>query len=176
MTNKAFTFNKTLAKELLDELGEGFSKTHPRFIAFLEGITDETKELKLPEYSGSRKNSKGHRRVADLYKELFPSHRIEENVSLSKLDIGTRLTNVEFDVVNFTQRVIIEIDGQHHKKYVPHFHKNLNAFREQKKRDNAKEEWCHEHGWTLIRINDEDAKKLWNKGSLEEVIKGALSG
>jgi hypothetical protein len=171
---KIFTFSKILAKELLNELSEGFCKSHPRFTTFLESLSNDSSQLKIADTSFDRKQSKGHKKIVDLYKELFPNHRIEENVSLPNFEIGHKKTNVEFDVVNFAQHVIIEIDGEHHRKYVPYFHKNMNSFIEQRKRDKEKEDWAQKNGWTLIRITDVDAKRFINKVQLEEILKGAL--
>lgn len=65
--------------------------------------------------------------------------------------VGTRQ---HFDIFNATQRIILELDGPQHNKFVPFFHGNRLKFTEQIKRDLMKDEFCERNNITLVRINN----------------------
>lgn len=60
--------------------------------------------------------------------------------------------NLELDCYNADLRLALEYDGRQHAEYVPHFHKNKQAFRDQVTRDIMKEGMCRKLGITLIRV------------------------
>lgn len=64
--------------------------------------------------------------------------------------VGTRQ---HFDIFNATQRIILELDGEQHRKFVPHFHGTRLKFTEQIKRDLMKEEFCERNNIDLVRIH-----------------------
>ena len=49
--------------------------------------------------------------------------------------------NLELDCFNKELRIGLEYNGVQHYKYVPYFHKNKEAFLNQKYRDDMKEEY-----------------------------------
>ena len=55
---------------------------------------------------------------------------------------------------------LVEFDGEQHYKYPNYFHKNINEFNEQKRRDEIKDKYCKEKGITLYRIRQDDLKNL----------------
>jgi hypothetical protein len=61
-------------------------------------------------------------------------------------------SNLEIDIYNDDLKLGIEYSGRQHYEYVPHFHKDHNAFLEQKYRDELKERKCKEHGIKLIIV------------------------
>lgn len=169
--SNTYRFTKQLAQELLNSLNGNIARGYPNFVAFLESMCDESKHLKTHDTS-ERKQSKGHSTIYSLYKELYPNVRIEENVTMPIEIEGSRIT-VEFDVVNFGHKVIFEIQGEHHRKFVPHFHKTPEAFARQRKRDVAKVQWAEDNGWTLIQIDDKRAKSLDSIEQLAIIINEA---
>ena len=48
--------------------------------------------------------------------------------------------------------VAFECDGQQHYEYTPHFHRSVDDYRNQIKRDDFKTQVCKERGILLIRI------------------------
>lgn len=60
--------------------------------------------------------------------------------------------NLELDCFNRELRLAVEYNGIQHYKFVPYFHKNYEAFKNQKYRDYMKHQMCKENGITLIEV------------------------
>ncbi len=55
--------------------------------------------------------------------------------------------------IHFIQRkLIIEVDGAQHYKYIPFFHRNAGRFKGQQERDKKLNDWCRENGVALLHI------------------------
>ena len=154
---KYYTFTPRLAQELLDVLPDLFCSSNPRFYTFLLGLVNESGNIKKHDTTG-RKNSKGHEEIYSLLKAN--GHKVEQNCTI-KLEIDGRKTTCEYDVVNFAYKIIIEIQGAHHSKHVPHFQgPTLRKFNAQVKRDIEKREWAERNGWTVVFIDDKECQTM----------------
>ena len=60
--------------------------------------------------------------------------------------------NLELDCFDSELRIAVEYNGVQHYKYVPFFHKNKEAFLNQKYRDDMKRRICKENGILLIEV------------------------
>lgn len=60
--------------------------------------------------------------------------------------------NLELDCYNPELKLAVEYNGIQHYKYSPFFHKNNEAFLNQKYRDHMKREMCHNNDITLIEV------------------------
>lgn len=60
--------------------------------------------------------------------------------------------NLELDCYNNELKIAVEYNGIQHYKYTPFFHKNNEAFLNQKYRDYMKRQLCKENGITLIEV------------------------
>jgi hypothetical protein len=60
--------------------------------------------------------------------------------------------NMELDMYCRELRLACEYNGQQHYKYVPYFHRNKEAFRNQGYRDELKRRMCRENGVHLIEV------------------------
>lgn len=59
-----------------------------------------------------------------------------------------------FDFVNFTKKIIVEVDGKQHRKFNPFFHRNnIHQFVGSMRRDDEKQKFADINGWTLYRVN-----------------------
>ena len=60
--------------------------------------------------------------------------------------------NLELDCYNSKLRLACEYSSRQHYKYTPFFHKNKEAFLNQKYRDQMKQTKCKENGINLIEV------------------------
>jgi hypothetical protein len=60
--------------------------------------------------------------------------------------------NLELDMYNKNLNIAIEVQGQQHLEYLPHFHKDEQQFKDQKYRDHIKYVKCKENCVKLIII------------------------
>lgn len=86
----------------------------------------------------------------DVLKQLFPyDDVVSEHYVYYK---GTRLF---FDFYLRKLGILFEVQGAQHFKYIRHFHGSIEAFREQKRRDNLKLEYIAENSpLTLVYFYD----------------------
>lgn len=67
--------------------------------------------------------------------------------------VGSRMS---FDIVNITDKLIIEHQGLQHQQFVKHFHgSRTSKFLGQIKRDMKKHEWCEINEFTLLETYSE---------------------
>lgn len=60
--------------------------------------------------------------------------------------------NLEIDLFNEELQLGFEINGDQHYKFTPFFHRNKDAFLNQRYRDEMKKEKCKQNGITLIEV------------------------
>jgi hypothetical protein len=60
--------------------------------------------------------------------------------------------NLELDMYNEDIRLAVEYNGEQHYKYIPFFHQNKEAFKNQLYRDELKRRMCKDAGVTLIEV------------------------
>lgn len=92
------------------------------------------------------------RRVLEaIYNKPFPKIRpnmLRNPVTSSDMNDN----NLELDCYNDELKLAVEYNGIQHYKYIPFFHKNKEAFQNQKYRDHMKRELCKKNGITLIEV------------------------
>jgi very-short-patch-repair endonuclease len=67
--------------------------------------------------------------------------------------VGTRLS---FDFYNANKKIIIEVQGAQHTKFVKFFHGNRLKYLQQLKRDDKKYEFCQKNNLKLVEIYPTD--------------------
>jgi Iridoviridae Uvr/REP helicase len=60
--------------------------------------------------------------------------------------------NLEIDCYSSKLKLGVEYNGAQHYKFIPHFHKNKEAFRNQQYRDELKRRMCDDNNVTLIEV------------------------
>ena len=60
--------------------------------------------------------------------------------------------NLELDCFDPELKIAVEYNGIQHYEYIPFFHKNKEAFLNQKYRDDMKRRICRENGIVLIEV------------------------
>ncbi len=86
--------------------------------------------------------------VQQTLKEIFPNTRIKEEYYVNY--DGQKLF---FDFHIPTLSIVVEVQGVQHTEFNKHFHGSAENFKESKKRDRLKSEWCHLNDVTLVYVN-----------------------
>lgn len=98
------------------------------------------------------KESKGEAECRRVLMEVFrkPFPKARPNFLNNPVTGGNY--NLELDCYNQELRLAVEYNGAQHYKYIPYFHKNKEAFINQKYRDELKRRMCQDNGITLIEV------------------------
>ena len=87
------------------------------------------------------------RRFGKSFKNVRPDF-LRNQVTSS----GNKQINLELDCYNPELRLAVEYNGAQHYKFIPYFHKNNEAFLNQKYRDEMKKYKCKDQGIVLIEV------------------------
>ena len=132
---------------------------------YLDGKKDEiqdlVKKVRNPKRLGQSKDdnpnepteakeSKGERASRAAAERIFNKPFTKIRPDFLKNDVTQH--NLELDVYNEELQLAIEYSWRQHYEFVPFFHKNYEAFLNQKYRDEMKKTKCKEHGIKLIEI------------------------
>lgn len=104
------------------------------------------------ESASDAKESKLEKATREALFKIFgkPFNKIRPNFLNNPVTGGKN--NLEIDCYNEELRLGVEVQGQQHYKYTPYFHKNYEAFMNQKYRDELKRRMCKDNGITLIEV------------------------
>jgi hypothetical protein len=132
----------------------------------IEGLDGKKHKLKVKNRKKGRK-SKLHIKARKLIESIFVETFYEE---VSLVGSKTKRNSLLYaDFLCVKARVIIEVHGQQHYDYIPHFHSSKLAFTKAKLRDRTKQEWAELNSFTFIELP-------YNKESeWEQLIRNSLS-
>ncbi len=102
--------------------------------------------------------SKIARRVQVLLKEAFPFSQIVDEFYINYR--GVRLF-LDFYVPDY--KIGIEVHGQQHDEFIPHFHSSARGWALHKRRDNLKLAWAEEEGVALVVIREKNLPKTFQE-------------
>ena len=120
-------------------------------------------------------DSKGEIRCREVLEKIFSRRFDKSRPNFLNNPVTGGNFNLELDCFNKELGLAVEYNGQQHYKYVPYFHKNKEAFYNQKYRDELKRRMCKDNNIVLIEVpynikldNIEDflIKELINNGYL----------
>jgi hypothetical protein len=102
--------------------------------------------------NGPPKESKGEIECRRVLKKLFnrPFNKCRPDFLRNPVTGGN--FNLELDCYDDQLHLAVEYNGIQHYKYVPYFHKNKEAFLNQKYRDDMKRRICKDNKITLIEV------------------------
>lgn len=101
-----------------------------------------------------RYRSSYHIKVKKILNELFPCDQLLEELYIpSGATQGFRLY---LDFFIPLRKLAIEVHGEQHSKYTPHFHGNQLGFLKGKNRDIRKKSFAELNNWTFIEL-------FWNE-------------
>lgn len=101
---------------------------------------------------GPPKESKGEAECRRVLQELFNRGFPKNRPDFLRNPVTGGSYNLELDCYNLELNLAVEYSGAQHYKYVPYFHKNKEAFLNQKYRDDMKRRICREYGVNLIEV------------------------
>ncbi len=107
----------------------------------------------------TRKKSELHLRARALVKKSFPCETILEEVTLPGSKRNGSVLYADFLIPGCS--VMIEVQGEQHSKFIPFFHGNADGFKNSKKRDMDKREWCELNNITLIELPFGETDEQW---------------
>ena len=116
--------------------------------------------------------SRGERDTYNVFKKLFPDHKIEVNTRPDWLKNPETNYNLEMDGYLPALRIAYEFDGRQHREYTPDFHKTKKDFHNQIRRDAFKTYGLWANGIDLIRIPD----RCYNEIMIEKHIRWHYAG
>ncbi len=113
-----------------------------------------SKGTKRPEQPGPRPStdSKGELECRRVLQYLFRKPFDKARPDFLRNPVTGGSFNLELDCFQADMRLAIEYSGRQHYEYVPYFHRNKDAFTNQKYRDHMKASMCRENGINLIVI------------------------
>jgi len=98
------------------------------------------------------KDSKGEIECRHVMEDIFKTNFNKARPDFLRNTVTGGLHNLELDCYSDTLRLAVEYNGIQHYKYVPFFHKNKEAFLNQKYRDYMKRQLCKENRIVLIEV------------------------
>lgn len=103
----------------------------------------------LINWTGSSR-SKFQKKVKFFLKDFWKNHVVFEEFPMA----GTKMT---FDFYNANKKIIIEVQGAQHTKFIRFFHTKRSSFASQIRRDEQKAEFCRLNKLKLVEVYPEDS-------------------
>jgi len=116
-------------------------------------MSDNITTSKLPLKSQKKQtDSKGEIECRNVLEDMFrrPFKKYRPDFLNNPVTGGS--FNMELDCYNPELKLAVEYSGKQHYEYVPYFHKNKEAFLNQKYRDELKRRMCKDNMITLIEV------------------------
>ena len=101
---------------------------------------------------GPPKDSKGELECRRVLESLFRKSFDKARPDFLRNPVTGGNFNLELDCYCPELRLAVEYNGVQHYKFVPYFHKNKEAFLNQKYRDDMKRRICKENGINLVEV------------------------
>jgi hypothetical protein len=125
------------------------------------GLDNREYKMKLtdkqPFKNETRPRSKGHKLCRNLLKEIYGMTVVLEEVTLP----GTNGLKADFFLPQ--KRLIIEVCGQQHYKFIPYFHGNKDGFIRAKQNDQNKLDWAEINNFRVIELPDNLSVEEWKE-------------
>ena len=104
--------------------------------------------------AGGKFESKGEGECRRILREYFnrPSGFNNNRPDFLRNTVTDAQQNLEIDCWEPSLKLGVEYSGRQHYDFVPYFHKNKEAFMNQKYRDEMKRRMCKDNGVTLIEV------------------------
>lgn len=115
------------------------------------------KQLSIPSVSQisqprKKRDSKGEIECRNVLQSIFKKPFSKARPNFLQNPVTGGVFNLELDCYCPELNLAVEYNGIQHYKYVPYFHKNKEAFYNQKYRDDMKRRICRENNVNLIEV------------------------
>lgn len=107
----------------------------------------------------TRVRSQYHLAARKILKELFPTCQVLEEVSINPRKGDTLYLDFYIPLHNLS----VEVHGEQHYKFIPHYHATVLGFAKAQKRDREKREWCELNGISLVELPYNEAEDEWRE-------------
>lgn len=116
-------------------------------------IFDKSKKYDLQHNNNSSpRESKGEIECRRVLEKLFNRPFKKSRPDFLRNNVTGGMFNLELDCFNENLRLAVEYNGRQHYDYIPYFHKNKEAFHNQKYRDFMKQTLCRDNKINLIEV------------------------
>lgn len=106
-----------------------------------------------------------HLLARELLGEILPTIKFFEEVTIPLY--ASRKLFLDFYIPLL--KTAVEVQGEQHFKFVPHFHNNKLSFFQQQRRDFDKKTWCELNNINLITLLYNENREIW-KTKLQKII------
>lgn len=106
----------------------------------------------VPKRKGAPRMSKGETECRRVLQSIFNKEFKSERPDFLRNPVTGNMHNLELDCFDKELRLAVEYNGAQHYKYIPYFHKNKEAFRNQCYRDELKRRMCVDNNINLIEV------------------------
>lgn len=107
----------------------------------------------------SQNKSSYHLKAREAIKELYPTLQILEEVTIHPKKSDTMYLDFYLPLI----RKCIEVHGEQHYSFVPHYHTNRLSFLKAQKRDRDKKAWCELNGIVYIELSYKEDVEKWKQ-------------
>jgi hypothetical protein len=106
-----------------------------------------------------RNKSSYHLEARELISSLHPTLQILEEVSVPIRKGQTLYLDFYLPLIKWC----IEVHGEQHYKFVPHYHGNIMGFLKSQKKDKEKQEWCELNNIKYIELPYNESTTEWKE-------------
>lgn len=103
-------------------------------------------------YNRNSRESKGEIECRRVLEKIFNRPFNKSRPDFLRNSVTGGQFNLELDCFNPELRLAVEYNGRQHYDYIPYFHKNKEAFHNQKYRDFMKQTLCRDNRIVLIEV------------------------
>lgn len=121
-------------------------------------LNGQSYKVSLAPYRKERVNASAPAKQARaLLKTLFPCEQV-----LEELPIKVEGKTLYIDFFIPTQKLVVEVNGEQHRKFNKMHHGTMQGFLQAKKNDKKKAQWCAINNLELV-VLDDDRESEWEQ-------------
>lgn len=110
----------------------------------------------VPLENETKPRSNLHIRTRKILRDLYPTQRILEEVPLPS-------TGLFADFVVSQLNIVVEVHGEQHYNFIPHFHGTKMNFIHARQNDSKKREWCELNNIRYIELPYNESDEQWRQ-------------